>query len=108
MEDDLLYKLATAEGDILDNIELIENLEYSKKISVEVTKKVQIANITQAKINEASENYRPAADRGSLIYFLMTDLSKIHTYYKYSLDNFIDVMYRAIDAITEKKVEEVK
>jgi len=40
LEDDLLYKLATAEGDILDNIELIENLEYSKKISVEVTRKV--------------------------------------------------------------------
>jgi hypothetical protein len=38
----------------------------------------------------------------------MTDLSKIHTYYKYSLDNFIDVMYRAIDVITEEVVEEVK
>lgn len=36
----------------------------------------------------------------------MTDLGKIHTYYKYSLDNFIDVMYRAIEVITEKKEEE--
>lgn len=42
LEDDLLYRLATAQGDILDDIELIENLEKSKKISVEVSKKVAI------------------------------------------------------------------
>lgn len=43
LEDDLLYRLATAQGDILDDIELIENLENSKKISVEVSKKVAIS-----------------------------------------------------------------
>lgn len=42
LEDDLLYRLATAKGDILDDIELIENLEKSKRISVEVGKKVAI------------------------------------------------------------------
>lgn len=42
LEDDLLYRLATAKGDILDDIELIENLEKSKRISVEVGKKVEI------------------------------------------------------------------
>lgn len=78
LEDDLLYRLATAKGDILDDIELIENLEKSKKISVEVSKKVAIIMVTETKINEMSENYRPAASRGALIYFLMTDLGKIH------------------------------
>jgi dynein heavy chain len=36
LEKDLLHKLATAQGDILDNIELIENLECSKKLSIEI------------------------------------------------------------------------
>jgi len=36
LEADLLYKLASAQGDILENIELIENLEYSKKLSTEI------------------------------------------------------------------------
>jgi len=36
LEADLLHKLATAQGDILENIELIENLEYSKKLSTEI------------------------------------------------------------------------
>jgi len=35
--------LAEAEGDILENIELIENLEYSKKLSTEISEKVEIA-----------------------------------------------------------------
>lgn len=36
LEASLLKQLAEAEGDILDNIELIENLETSKRISVEI------------------------------------------------------------------------
>ena len=40
LEDELLFKLANAKGDILDDIALIENLEYSKKISIEIKEKV--------------------------------------------------------------------
>ena len=43
LEDELLFKLANAKGDILDDIALIENLEYSKKLSVEIEEKVAIA-----------------------------------------------------------------
>jgi len=38
--------LSTSEGDILDNIPLIENLEDSKKISLDVAAKVEIAKAT--------------------------------------------------------------
>lgn len=101
LEDELLFKLANAKGDILDDIALIENLEYSKKIAIEISEKVEIAKVTEAKINETSELYRPAASRGALIYFLLSDLPKIHSFYKYSLESFIDVINRAIDEITE-------
>jgi dynein heavy chain len=36
----LLFKLANAKGDILDDIALIENLEDSKRISIEIGEKV--------------------------------------------------------------------
>lgn len=101
LETELLFKLANAKGDILDDIALIENLEDSKRISVEISEKVEIAKVTEAKINETSEMYRPAATRGALIYFLLSDLPKIHSFYKYSLESFIDVINRAIDNITE-------
>merc|ERR1719230_1552914 len=48
----LLEKLANAEGDILDDIPLILNLEDAKKTSDEVKEKVVIAQDTELKINE--------------------------------------------------------
>ena len=42
-----MKKLANAEGDILDDIDLILNLEKSKMIAVEVEEKMIIAQETQ-------------------------------------------------------------
>jgi dynein heavy chain len=79
------------------------NLENSKKISVDVANKVQIAKETEVKINVSSELYRGAAERGALVYFLLNDLNRIHTFYKFSLESFIVVVNRSIDLISEKK-----
>merc|ERR1719420_270702 len=112
----LLEKLANAEGDILEDTDLILSLEDAKKTADEVKEKVIIATETESKINETSENYRPCANRGALVFFLMMDLRKIHSFYKYSLDAFLVVVTRAIESITlrkpkapkeEKVVEEV-
>jgi dynein heavy chain len=102
LEDGLLQQLAEATGDILENIELIESLERSKALSTEINLKVEIAKVTEVAINEASEAYRPAASRGALVYFMMNELTRIHSYYKFSLDSFIIVIRRAIDIVAEK------
>ena len=102
LEDDLLFRLANAQGDILENIDLIENLEYSKKISTEIKEKVEIAKVTEVMINDASEAYRPAASRGALVFFLMIELYKVHSFYKFSLDSFVIVVNRAIDIVAER------
>lgn len=47
--------------------------------------KVKEAKITEVKINEARENYRPAAERASLLYFILNDLNKINPIYQFSL-----------------------
>merc|ERR1712093_949761 len=107
--------MGNAEGDILDDVDLILSLEDAKKTSDEVKEKVVIATETEGKINETSENYRPTANRGALVFFLMMDLRKIHSFYKYSLDAFLVVVTRAIESVTlrtpkppkEEKVEEV-
>jgi len=102
LETGLLKQLAEAEGDILEDIALIESLEYSKKLSTEIKEKVEIAVETEKSINEASEAYRPSASRGALVFFLMSELYKIHSFYKYSLDSFVIVVKRAIDLVQEK------
>ena len=50
LEDNILYKLATAQGDITEDVELIEGLENTKRIANEIAiKQVQATN-TQAEI----------------------------------------------------------
>lgn len=99
LEADLLFRLVNQQGDILEEIELIENLEKSKALSTEIKEKVEIAKQTSIMIDEASEQYRPAAERGALVYFMMIELTKIHSFYKFSLDSFINVINRAIDIV---------
>ena len=53
----------------------------------------------EKEINESSNAYSPAAARGSLIFFLFTELYKLHTFYKFSLESFIFVIRRAINDV---------
>ena len=47
LEDNILYKLATAQGDITEDVELIEGLENTKKIATEIGIKQTQATETQ-------------------------------------------------------------
>lgn len=77
-------------------------MEFAKKVSVETTEKVNIAETISAQIKETSEQYRPAANRGALVFFLMNELYKIHSFYRFSLDSFIIVVNRAIDIVADR------
>lgn len=55
------------------------------------------ARTTEASINAAREKYRPIAERGALLFFVMTSLRKIHDFYQFSLGCFVDVFSRSID-----------
>lgn len=46
---------------------------------------VKEAKVTEGEINIARENYRPAAERASLLYFILSDLNKINPIYQFSL-----------------------
>jgi len=103
LEDHILYKLATAEGDITEDVELIEGLEESKRVADEIGRKAAKAHETQTAIGVTSEKYRSVANRTSLLFFLMGDLVKIHTYYIYSLAAFTKVFFRGIDIVTSEE-----
>jgi dynein heavy chain len=108
LEDNILSKLASAEGDITEDVELIVGLETTKKIANDIAGKQILAADTQKTIKMTSEKYRSVANRSSLLFFLMNDLAKMHSYYLYSLEAFTNVFYRGIDLVTEKKKEKVE
>ena len=85
LEDNLLSRLSSAEGNFLGDTALVENLETTKRTAAEIEVKVQEAKVTEVKINDARELYRPAAARASLLYFILNDLNKINPIYQFSL-----------------------
>ena len=95
LEELLLEKLANAQGDILQDTELIESLESAKVTFDQIVQKVAVANETETRINKTAEIYRPCAVRGSLLFFFLMDLQKVHSFYRYSLDAFMQVLTRA-------------
>ncbi|NWW79259.1 DYH17 protein, partial [Climacteris rufus] len=100
LEDSLLARLSAAGGDFLRDTELVENLEITKRTAKEIEEKVKEAKVTEVQINVARENYRPAAERASLLYFILSDLGKINPIYQFSLKAFTGVFEKAIERAT--------
>ena len=96
LEDNILRRLAEAKGDITEDRALIEELELSKKIADEIAIKLVESRVTSTKIEETSEQYRPVARRGALLFFVMNKMVKMHTYYMFSLSSFIQFFLRGI------------
>lgn len=88
LEDDLLNSLNTAKDDVLEDDSVVVTLEATKKIADDVELKVKEAKVTSAAIDEAREHYRPAAERASILYFILNDLHKINPIYQFSLEAF--------------------
>eukprot|EP00741_Cyanophora_paradoxa_P005992 tig00000955_g5810.t1 len=97
LEDNLLFRLSNAQGDILSDIDLIENLEKTKRTAKEIAEKVEIAKETAKSISAAREAYRPVAIRGSLIYFLIDSLNVLDHMYQFSMANFVTILKKGMD-----------
>ena len=100
MEENLLEKLNSIEGSIVDDDDLICVLQNTKATSIDVNKKLQISEVTNTKINSAREEYRNVAVRGSILYFLIVEISQINPMYQTSLKQFLTVFD---DSVTKSK-----
>ncbi|KAK9823491.1 hypothetical protein WJX72_003121 [[Myrmecia] bisecta] len=98
LEDKILKLLKEAKGNILDDEVLINTLNNSKLTSGMIQGRVKEAEETEVNINEAREHYRPAAARGSTLYFGIADLAVMNPMYQNSLAYFTRMFNFCIDA----------
>ena len=93
----ILKLLSESSGNVLDDEVLIDTLASSNATSTIIKERVLEAEKTEVEINLAREQYRPAAVRGAIMYFVIADLAKIDTMYQYSLTFFQKLFGSCVD-----------
>lgn len=61
-----------------------------------ILRRVRDAQHTEADINTAREKYRIVPQRGSLLYFVVADMSLLDPMYQYSLDYFVQIFNQCL------------
>lgn len=112
LEDSLLRELATSQGNMLDNTELISTLEETKTKAGEVAEKLKLGAKTAIEIDKMRDGYRPAAKRGAILFFVLSEMASINTMYQYSLAAYLDVFEFSLkksmpDTILQKRLRNI-
>lgn len=102
IEEQILFMLGSASGNILDDEELINALALSKKTSTAINIRIHEAETTTREINNTREEYRVIATRGSVIYFVVAALNTADPMYSYSMQYYKALVFQRL-VKTEKK-----
>jgi dynein heavy chain len=112
LEDALLLELSQSTGSMVDNTDLVQAVDDTKKKADEVSEKLALGKKTAEDIEKLRDGYRPVATRGAILFFVMADMSAVNNMYQYSLSAFLGVftfsLKRAIpNPVLKKRLENI-
>ncbi|TTB85611.1 Dynein heavy chain 1, axonemal [Bagarius yarrelli] len=96
IEDQILLRLSSSEGNPVDDEELIRVLGASKIKAGEIQAKVVAAEKTERDIDTTRLEYVPVAVRAQILFFCVSDLSNVDPMYQYSLEWFLGIFMAGI------------
>ncbi|CAJ0941089.1 unnamed protein product [Ranitomeya imitator] len=96
LEDSLLLRLSAMTGSLVEDKSLADVLRITQQIVSDLSEKLFIAADTEVKISKAQVEYHPVASRGSILYFLASEMSTVNAMYSTSLRQFLKLFDRSI------------
>lgn len=96
LEKQLLTELANSKGNLLENDILIENLNEIKQKSQVIVASLEESSRLKAELDEKREAYKPFANNGSTLFFLVRDLAQLNHMYQFSLPTFLKLFQKAL------------
>jgi dynein heavy chain len=74
--------------------------------------RLRLASKTSKDIEKLRDGYRPAAKRGAILFFVLSEMSLINTMYQYSLTSYLDVFEFSLrksipDANLERRLKNI-
>ena len=98
LEKELLQALATSEVNLLENTSLIESLSRTKEKSAEIEEALVLSAKASIMLDEQREVYRPFANAGSKLFFLVKSLQVVSHMYQFSLSSFLGLFKQTLSA----------
>ncbi|XP_063237932.1 cytoplasmic dynein 2 heavy chain 1 [Bacillus rossius redtenbacheri] len=96
LQEVLLHELANAQGDILQNKELLSSLNEAKANSAAVHVSLSESKRLQAELEQECDVYRPLAESGSRLFFVINELRKVNAMYQFSEASFTRLFHEAL------------
>ena len=97
LEDEILRLLSETQGSLLESADLVDTLQKSKVTSNDVSCQLREAEDTAAQISTKREEFRCAAIRSSIAYFVLADMSRVDAMYAFSLDAYVDLLLQSME-----------